>query len=67
MGKGPKAQGQPSLWWWPKASLLCDTQVRKDGVLNTYDHVEDDIFSIHKSNKLILANTIPCTVKNVIN
>ena len=32
MAEGLKARGQPTLWWWRKASLLCGTQVRTDGV-----------------------------------
>ena len=29
MAEGPEAQGQPTLLWFPKASLLCGTQVAR--------------------------------------
>ena len=55
------------MQWWPKASLLCGTQVREDGGRDIYDHLEDYSFSSYKWNiSCILTNTIPCVVKNVI-
>ena len=41
MRKGPEAQGQHTLRRWPKANLLCDTQVMRCSIDGGVEYSEE--------------------------